>query len=68
MGVNRWEIIKICVLLINISLSFAEGNSVLTCKTFNINIAASPVGFVPEFSCCGIIFCKQTNPNIELKF
>ena len=44
-----------------------ELRSDMTCTTFNINVAASPVGFVPEFNCCGINFCRQTNPNFAWK-
>ena len=40
---------------------------VLTCYTFNINVVTSPVGCVPEFSCCGVNFCRQTNPNFAWK-
>ena len=43
---------------------FAWGSYVLTCKTFIINVAATCVGFVPEFNCCGINFGRHTNPNL----
>ena len=33
----------------------------------SINSAASPVGVVPEFNCCGINFCRQTKPNFAWK-
>ena len=64
-GLN-WYIFqrKICVHLTTIWPFFAWRSYVLTCKTFNINVAASLVGFVPEFNCCGINFGRHTNPNL----
>ena len=59
---------KICIRLTTISLFFTKGSYVLTCKAFNINVAASPVRFVPGFNCCAINFCRHTNPNFALKF
>ena len=46
---------------------FAAGSYAATCRTHNINVAPSPVQFVPKINCCGINFCWHTNPNIALK-
>ena len=46
---------------------FAVGSYAVTCRTHNINVVASSVQFVPKINCCGVNFCRHTNPNIALK-
>jgi hypothetical protein len=33
-----------------------------------VRLTTISLGFVPECNCCGINFCRQTNPNLALKF
>ena len=72
MGIKRCEILGSTHIFFSAKFVFVWvpyqlGSYVLTCKTLNINVALTPVGFVPEFNCCGINFCRQTNPNFAWK-
>ena len=55
------------MLIIAITPFFAAGSFAVTCRTHNVNVIASPVQFVRKINCCGVNFCRHTNPNIALK-